>query len=240
MTPRYWRWPSASGYRVRRAGRYREGLLPQTLLAVRTLVLLLFLAPFVAQAQTAAGGGAAVGRVDRHTEFRHYDVQGTSVEELTRSLLAHGPSAQGERFYGLTEWTLNAEYTWVERDTGCTIEDLVVRVLTVTTMPRWEPPRNTPPEFVQAWTRFIRALDGHEAEHRRLAEQAAEAIRWELATLRLPNCGAAEPRAQAMVAAIVEDYNERNRRYDARTHHGVTEGAVWPPRRRVGADVGQR
>lgn len=197
------------------------------------LTLLLLFIP-EAVAQRAAGGGADVGRVERHIETVYYDVEGTTVAELAEALQRLGPQTEGQRFYGLTQWQLNAEYQWVESSGGCAIENPVVRVAVTMTLPRWTPPRGTPGELVGAWNRFARALEQHEHEHRRLAEEAAEAIRWELATLRLPNCTHAESRAQQRVADIVQDYNRRNARYDEQTRHGITEGAVWPPRRRVG------
>jgi predicted secreted Zn-dependent protease len=208
--------------------------------AVRLLLFLTLLLLAAPLAVAQPGPQGLVGRVDRHVDVIHYDVEGTTVAELAEALQARGPSLGGRRFFGLTQWTLNAEYTWAEGDTGCSVERLVVRVATTITLPRWQPPRGAPPELVQAWARFSRALETHEREHQRLAEEAAEAIRWELATFRLPSCANAEARARQVVATIVEDYNRRNEAYDQRTRHGVDEGAGWPPRPRVGADVGQR
>jgi predicted secreted Zn-dependent protease len=199
------------------------------------LLLTLLLAP-LAEAQSHAGAG----RVERHVETVYYDVEGATVEEIAQGLRQRGPLTAGERFFARTEWTINAEYVWAERDTGCTVEDPVVRVAITITMPRWRAPRGAPPELQGAWNRFERALEGHEQNHARLATEAAEAVRWELATLRFPHCTNAETRARQRVAAIIETYNERNRLYDRQTQHGVTEGAVWPPRRRIGADVGRR
>lgn len=198
-----------------------------------TFALVLLLAS-EALAQRAAGGGTDVGRVERHLETVYYDVEGKTVAELAQALQARGPQTDGERFYGLTQWQLNAEYQWIETNAGCEIAAPVVRVAVTMTLPRWAPPRGTPAELVGAWNRFYRALEQHEHEHRRLAEEAADAIRWELATLRLPSCAQAEARAQQRVADIVQDYNRRNAQYDAQTRHGITEGAVWPPRRRIG------
>jgi len=202
---------------------------------MRLLLALLLLAP------TAAAQSGASGRVERHAEVRQYAVEGATLEEVTRSLHANAPrDADGARFYALTQWTYNAEYVWVERDTGCRAEDVVVRVATTITMPRWTPPRVTPAGLVEAWNRFVRSLEAHEREHQRLAEEGAEAIRWEIVSLRLQTCSGAEARAQHAVARVVETTNRRNREYDERTRHGMTEGAVWPPPRRVGSAVGAR
>jgi predicted secreted Zn-dependent protease len=194
------------------------------------LLAVLLLLPAAAAAQSDPDG-----RVERHVEVRYYAVEGGTAAELARSLQTHGPSAEGAQFYGLTEWTLNARYTWVGQAKSCQAEDVVVRVNTTITLPRWDAPRGTPPELVAAWHRFVRALEAHEREHQRLAEEGAETLRWRLATLRLSSCQGAQAQAQHTVSRVVDETNRRNRQYDERTQHGVAEGAAWPPPRRVGA-----
>lgn len=194
------------------------------------ICLLLLLAP-AAAAQVHGGGGVAVGEVQRHVDIVYYEVEGRTAGELARSLQQRGPTLGGKRFFGQTDWTINAAYEWHADVTGCRVQNLVVRLLVRITLPRWTPPPTAPQDLVAAWNRFVRALAAHEHNHRRLADEAAEAIRWDLATLRYASCATAAARAQKRVAAIIEDYSRRNRLYDARTSHGATEGAVWPPAR---------
>jgi len=230
--------PLEARVRIAVKGRVRRTISPPHVssAALRFLLLLaaLLAVPASGVAQPRADG------VERHVETVYYVVEGETMEQLAQSLRSRGPVMNGEQFFGRTEWTVNAEYQWVERDTGCRIENPIVRVAITITMPRWDPKRGTPPELLQAWSRFIDALAEHEDGHRHLADEAARAVSWELATLRYPHCTNAEARTRKRVAEIMEDYNQRNRDYDARTRHGLHQGAAWPPPRRVGAPPAHR
>lgn len=170
-----------------------------------------------------------VGRVETAMEVVHYDLVGTTLQDLAASLAVQGPRQDGRRFFGLTEWEVNVEYRWSELDTGCVMQDVVVRVAIQTTMPRWRPRGQVHPRTKHAWDRFVRALDAHERVHQELSAEAGDALRWRLVGLREPTCETMEPTAERAIADILGEYEARNRAYDHRTGHGRTEGAVWPP-----------
>ncbi len=193
---------------------------------VRLLVLLLLLAPG-ARAQLAPD--PEIGRVETAVDVVHYDLVGTTLQELAAALDARGPRQDGRRFFGLTEWEVNAEYRWTSRDTGCTMDDVVVRVAVRTTMPRWRPNGPVHPQTRHAWERFVHALDAHERVHQDLATEAGDALRWRLVALREPTCHTMKRAAERTVADVLTEYEARNRAYDHRTGHGRTQGAVWPP-----------
>lgn len=159
----------------------------------------------------------------------YYEVEGDTPRALAVQLGQLGPEARGKRFFGLTEWEVNAEYRWREQPNGCTINDLTVQVRVQTHLPRWQRPAHAPQELTGAWTRFVASLDRHEHGHRALAEEAAEAIRSKLASLRTATCARIEGRAHREVVTLLHEYERRNLAYDAATGHGRTQGAVWPP-----------
>ncbi|MEM1043971.1 MAG: DUF922 domain-containing protein [Bacteroidota bacterium] len=169
------------------------------------------------------------GTVEVHRETVYYEVEGATPRSLLKNLALRGPSIEGERFFGLTEWEVNAEYRWRERATRCSMEDIVVRVVIKTHLPQWVPPAGTPAEVRTAWNRFVTALDAHEDGHRRFAEEAGEAIRWHLVSLHTPSCSQIKGEAQRAVVAILDEYDALNRAYDRETGHGRTQNAVWPP-----------
>lgn len=196
----------------------------------RLFLLLLAAGTAAAQPDPPETARPDVGRLERRVDLVHYVVEGRTARELAASLRERGPRSGGHRFFGQAAWTLSAEYRWVQYGTSCHAEDLVVRVVTTLTLPQWDPPPGTDPALVAAWERFARALEAHERGHQRIIEEGAEALRAELASLRLVSCEGAEARARAIVDRIVGQVNDRNRRYDEQTHHGASEGAVWPPR----------
>ncbi len=192
------------------------------------LALLLCLGASDAQAQPRESD-PDIGTVQLHNETVYYDVEGRTPYTLLEHLTEHGPVVNGKRFFGLTEWEVNAEYRWKEHTTRCSIEDLTVRVMVKTHLPQWHPPAGTPFETRTAWDRFVRALDEHEDGHRRFAEEAGEAIRWRLISLHTPTCDRIREEAQRVVVAVLDEYDAHNRAYDAETGHGRTQDAVWPP-----------
>ncbi len=201
----------------------------------RLALLVLFLAsgatalsaqPLEAQPPEAPGPGT--GAVQVRSETTYYDVQGQTAEMLGRALAAHGPRIGGQGFFGLTEWEVSAEYRWAGRAAGCSVKDLTVHVAVQTRLPRWRAPADTPPDVRGAWERFVAALDLHERGHRRLAEEAADAIRDRLVALREPGCGRIQAAVQRTLAAVMSEYDAHNQAYDAETGHGRTQQAVWP------------
>lgn len=170
-----------------------------------------------------------IGTVQVHNETVYYDVEGYTAHTLLAGLTEHGPVVNGKRFFGLTEWEVNAEYRWVEHATRCSIDDLTVRVSVKTHLPQWRAPVEASFDTRAAWTQFVTALDEHEGGHRRLAEEAGEAIRWRLISLHTPTCDRIRGEAQRAVVAVLDEYDAHNRTYDAETGHGRTQDAVWPP-----------
>lgn len=195
---------------------------------MRSLIALLLLVPLSVRAQL--GPDPEVGRVETDVEIAYYEIVGTTLQDLTAALDARGPRQDGQRFFGLTEWEVNAEYRWVPHETGCAMEDIVVRVAVRTTMPRWRPRGQVHPRTRHAWERFVRDLDRHEEGHRALSTEAGEAIRWRLVSLHEPTCHTMKRAAERTVAEALGEYEARHRAYDHRTGHGRTQGAVWPPR----------
>lgn len=112
----------------------------------------------------------------------------------------------------------------------CRMRSADVRATIVVSMPRWKVPPDAPPELVEAWNRMLRALSVHEAGHVEHAVVAEREIRRELMALTAPSCSVMELRSRQVAQRLLEEHRMRDRRYDERTRHGRTQGAVWPPR----------
>lgn len=203
---------------------------------MRLLLLALLLVPLgtsASQAQPRAPFSAEAtdpGVVSIHVERIYYDVEGETPAALAVQLGRHGPQVSGERYFGLTEWKVHAEYRWDQRPGSCRIDGLRVRASVQTHLPRWRRAATAPESLSGAWQRFLAALDWHEHGHRILAEDAAEAIRIRLAALRAPTCERVEAEAYRELIDVLNDYERYNQDYDAATDHGRSQGAVWPPR----------
>lgn len=182
-----------------------------------------------ASAPTVVGSVASAGVVRARSETTYYDVRGKSREDLAAALRRNGPNIRGSRFFGLTEWQVSVEYRPADEAERCAISDLTVHIAVETHLPRWTPSAEASKNLHGAWDHFVAALDEHERGHRVLAEEAAEAIRHELARVQAAACDQLDPLAQRAMTAVMSTYESRNLAYDAETGHGRTQGAVWPP-----------
>lgn len=202
---------------------------------MRTLLpalLLVSLSTMAVQAQPhvfIADGARDPGAVSVRVEKVYYDVEGATPAALADELGRRGPQASGERYFGLTEWEVEADYRWDKRPGECRIKHLRVRASVQTHLPRWRRAAVAPTPLSRAWTRFLAALDWHEHGHRVLAEEAAESIRTRLVALRAPTCARVESSAYDEMRDVLNEYERYNEDYDAATDHGRSQGAVWPP-----------
>lgn len=155
-----------------------------------------------------------------------YDVTGDTAGEVLASLLAGGPQSGGDVFFGRTVAQISLRYDAVPVDAGCVLTDVGVDLTLTITLPSWTPPPD--PQLARDWGRFRRALADHENGHREIAEAGAQRLGRALSGLRRDSCPATEAEAQRRVRQIESGVSAAQRRYDAETGHGRTEGAVWP------------
>ena len=168
----------------------------------------------------------ASGNVDRKLERRTYTVTGATPVEIHRSLEANGPKQAGRTFYGLTEFSMGYRYATQPVGGQCRAADVQVQIGITVMLPEWDAPRPADPDLTREWRRFHRALERHEEGHVRLADEAAERLRLGLIGLRGP-CDTLGDQARALAERLSDVSASHHVDYDARTEHGVREGAVW-------------
>lgn len=174
------------------------------------------------------GAPASVaGVLEERTETVYYDVHGRTPSALASSLASRGPKHGGERYFGMTAWTLRASYDRRTEAGTCRLTDVAVHLDVEISLPRWQGGHGA--DALRAdWDEFVDALDAHEHGHRDLALDAADAVRAALVELRRSDCRTLWRDAEATMIAVMADYDERHRAYDLHTNHGVTQGVLWP------------
>lgn len=148
---------------------------------------------------------------------RTYEVFGADERMLELAMDLRGPRRGGRAFVAFTDW----EAHWTLTDSGPR-----VRFHAVVTLPRWQPPRLDSTDLLDRWTRFRAAVAAHEQGHVDIGLAAARALSATLADAP-PHPGAWAD----MAHAVVSPYLDLERRYDAETRHGATQGAVLGSRR---------
>lgn len=162
---------------------------------------------------------------------QRYPVRGQTVGAILTEMRGNGPVLQGRRYWGTLTWTLR--YRWSNTSTGlgtCSVHGIQVAIETITTMPDWRDADSASAELRTQWAAFVAALRTHEEGHRRIAIEAAIAVKRRLEDLGIAECSSYAREAELAFRRLLDSYNARNAEYDRTTGHGASQGAVWPPR----------
>lgn len=161
------------------------------------------------------------------TEYR--DVSGSSQAALIASLDRIAIGESGGRFYGNTHWELRWNFSVASSRGQCRVTAAGTELTVQMTLPRWIPPDRAPRALVERWNAFATALRTHEEGHRDIAIEAARAMQKRVgATPPASDCDVLKRTVGELAHSILDDYRERERRYDETTGHGRTQGAVFP------------
>lgn len=196
----------------------------------------------IASTVACAGGAACSGNtgggdmpvpigIDLQNFDRLYQVHGRTSGALLAEMRGSGPMSQGRRYFGTMTWTLR--YRWSNTSPGlgtCSVHGIEVAIQTITTMPEWRDADSASTELRTQWDGFVAALRTHEEGHRRIALEAAIAVKRRLEDLGIAECSSYAREADLAFRRLLDTYNARDVEYDRTTGHGVTQGAIWPPR----------
>jgi predicted secreted Zn-dependent protease len=178
---------------------------------------------FLALAASPAGAQAtdAFAGVP-NLSFRYYPVAGTDAASLRQSIDAGRPTDPhgGEPVDAGTDWAIR--WRWpARRGGGCDLAQARVTFRATVTLPRLAEGTTLPPTLLDAWTRYMTALELHEAGHARYAYDHRGEV---AAAIRGATCRTADRRARAALAAITA----HDLAYDRDTQHGQSQGASFP------------
>lgn len=168
------------------------------------------------------------GIVD-HREERWYEVDGSTREELIRSIRAEGPVSNGRRVWGRHDWHMRWRFRYAPDGPFCRMTDVRVELESVTTLPRWRTRHLADPELGRSWDAMIEALRVHENGHRDIAYRAARDVDRTLRRMSEPDCAFISGRANRAAQDILDRYREINRRYDEETRSGAAQGVTLRP-----------
>jgi len=173
-----------------------------------------------------AGSTRAQSKLTLRTNY--YAVTGGTLKDIHRSL-SHSRPWQGSRRDGQTDWKVNWKTRLSPTGNGCRIASFHTETVITITLPMLRIPPNTPPEVTKAWHTYLTALMKHEQGHVKLARAAADQIQRAVGGLGSSgDCGELNRQIKETAGRALEASKEQHRKYDQRTRHGATEGAVLP------------
>ena len=184
------------------------------------------------EAEASDGARAKAGSpVYTIIDMMPYAVRGRTADDLLGAMVQGGPRAHGTTYFGLTVTQVEFRYMRRPGTAGCALDDVRIDLGVVIHLPEWvDQTRDAPFEVRREWPRFTRALRHHEDGHRAIAERGAVRTFEALSALRTPDCSTMDAAARALAQQVAAETDREQERYDARTGHGRTQGAVWPPR----------
>jgi predicted secreted Zn-dependent protease len=109
------------------------------------------------------------------TAIRRYQVHGSTVAEITRSLRQDRADAT-QGFVGYHSYRLRWTYRYQGIRGSCRFTQVRVEVHSAIDAPEWQRPPDAPAELAAQWEQFMTALDEHERGHARIAIEGAGEI----------------------------------------------------------------
>ena len=165
--------------------------------------------------------------VSGRTTVLYYDVRGRTLDEVRADVRRKGPKIDGRSFVG--EARSPMRWSWRTESIGgssCSIRDVTVSINAQITLPRWTPPADAEPGLETEWKRFIAALEEHEAGHKDISAKAGREITNQVRGMS-GLCSQLGTRANEVARTIVARAAEEQKRYDATTRHGLTQGTAF-------------
>jgi len=177
-------------------------------------------------------GTAAAGEVTVTERIEYYTVRGSTVAELGAALARSGPigGLVERRGSGHTVAQLTWQHTAYAQENGCRVDEIQVSVATRTILPHWEQPKRVDHGLVHRWNKMLEALTRHEARHRELGREAADAVLQALRKVTTASdCDALRRRIDVAARRVVRHFRTANRRFDRDTDFGIRDGIRLDP-----------
>jgi predicted secreted Zn-dependent protease len=171
-----------------------------------------------------AVGAQGQNSISRTTNY--YNVMGATIRDIHESLAQARPWKNKSSMDGQTQWHVEWRFNVAPAGSICRCTFFTTTTTITVTLPRWTAPANAAAEVKTNWQRYITALGQHEAGHAQLALDAAAGLEKQNKTAESGDCDSLRRKINSQCNATIEEYRRREKDYDERTRHGVTQGAV--------------
>jgi len=168
-------------------------------------------------------------RISLSITTNYYRFGGTNHTQLRAAMIEARPWKRTLTFDAQTKWEVNSRYDFRPGAGQFMLDSVKVKTKVVITLPWWIPGKPVPRDLVDRWNKCFIGLSTHEQGHLVLAEAAGLEVKKRLLSLpAYPSERELAAAADRTTAETLEEFRERERRYDAVTRHGFTQGAVFP------------
>lgn len=148
---------------------------------------------------------------------RTYDVMGTTMSALERSLATHGPTVPGlaGRAFAAVETRFLHNFEPEEANGVCRYSrNGRVGIRSEVILPEWRQRDSAPPELQEKWDIISRYAVIHEAGHIRISQKYARKLEEAYRNQSAPTCEALEAKMEEVITPIAADHVAEQRRFD--------------------------
>ena len=161
-----------------------------------------------------------------------YSVTGKTVNDISKSLEANAitdPHEPGSHYYALTRWQLGGDWAIKPSPRGCEVSGGDVTMMITMTLPALATTTGVPADVLKQFNTFMGKAVLHESGHAELALQGARDYQRALGTLApVSDCEGLKAQLNNLFRRSFNTIDNANADYDAKTQHGLTQGAVFP------------
>ncbi|HLA28076.1 MAG TPA: DUF922 domain-containing protein [Syntrophales bacterium] len=182
---------------------------------MRKLLLLCFLV--IARTSSA--------EVTENLVYTSYVANADPTRPLLSTLNASSPYRQSSQIlHAYTNWHVNWNFRWFEKPDGkCRISSVTTKLTGNIHLPKLVGANSTQGSQFE---KYLSALRVHEQGHYSIGKEAATAIDRKILSLgEMSSCKALEAAANDLGNRTINEYKEKELRYDDSTAHGKTQGA---------------
>jgi predicted secreted Zn-dependent protease len=165
-----------------------------------------------------------------HGLYDYYEVSGDCLGNLKNDLAGKAcRMSDGSKYDSITKWRVAWSYGYDKSGGMCSAEGFRLTVDISVKLPAWVHRASAGQPLSEKWESYVDLLKAHENEHVDKVVQAADDIT--RAVQELPaasTCAELDGEIRQLSKNRMKQLEKDQEGYDAETHHGWTQGALFP------------
>ena len=155
---------------------------------------------------------SAAAQPTSHTKYSYFPVQGSSLPELHRNMVSHGPNANGVRGYGVTAAKPGRQMSVVACKRNGEYQFGIEFVIQ---LPKAANPAALSAAELGLWNRFVQFVKKHEEVHRSIWMSCAVKYEQKLQASAVRNCASGQAKVTRLWSEMLATCGPKQTAFDA-------------------------